>query len=74
MEYDSVVVSSFRKFCKIFACLIIFRHIYDLNVEQEENDIRVVHGPNTTPVVHHPNLSQVRLSPSPCLLHSSKKD
>jgi hypothetical protein len=34
MEYDSVVVSSFRKFGKVFACLIIFREIYDLNVEQ----------------------------------------
>lgn len=24
MEYDSIVVPSFRKFCEVFACLIIF--------------------------------------------------
>ena len=29
MEYDSVVVPSFRKFCEVFACLIIFsRYIW----------------------------------------------
>ena len=66
MEYDSVVVPSFRKFCEVFACLIIITEIYMTCMLSKKKYIHEVHGPNTTPVVHRPNLSQVR--PSPCLL------
>lgn len=60
MKYNTVVVSSFSKFCKVFARLYgpsqdrlkghYFRAIETSSLEE--------HDPNTVPAVHRPDSSQ----------------
>ena len=36
MEYGSIVISSFSKFCEVFACLLDHQVINDLEIQQNE--------------------------------------
>jgi len=64
MKYNPVVVTSFSKFCKIFASLQLTDR--DQFYPKERKKLRRLlegHGPSITPAEHHPNLFLVRLNP-----------